>query len=185
MVIFKKIFRKKKQKDIQSKSKLKDKPEVQSQAKKKAKKIKLDDLADINVEEVILAIKKKKQKNISTFEENYAKAVELMGQGKAKKAQDLTTQDVIGYYDIYAKANKLEEEGKLEDAAKIYWKNIYENGTDAPANFKRLLIVLSKIGRKKEELSVAKIYSAFVKEKDREKLERRITKIKKKLNSNH
>jgi len=183
MEILKKIFGKKKRKDIQTKSKLNNEPVIQRRTIK-VKNIALDDLVDINFKEVISVIKRRRENNIKKFEENSAKASELAGQGKFKKAQDLTSQDVLGYYHVYAKANKLEKEEKLEEAAKIYWKNIYENGTDAPANFKRLLIVLSKIGRKKDELSVAKIYSAFVKEKDREKLERRITNIKKKLNSN-
>jgi hypothetical protein len=88
---------------------------------------------------------------------------------------------VVAYFPVYQKAEKLEKEGNLEEAAKIYWSNIYENGTDAPANFKRLLIVLSKLGRKKEELAVAKIYSSFVKEKELEKLKKRIINIEKKL----
>jgi hypothetical protein len=79
------------------------------------------------------------------------------------------------------KQKSWEKEGKLEEAAKIYWSNIYENGTDAPANFKRLLIVLSKLGRKKEELTVAKLYTSFVKDKELDKLKKRILNIEKKL----
>jgi len=182
MEIFKKLFGKKEQKDTQAESGLKEEPNTQSQTFE-AKNITLDELTGINVKEVISAIKKKREDNIKKFEEIYSKAEKLIRQGKIQKAQELTSQDVLSYFHVYKKAEKLEKEGSLEEAAEIYWSNIYENGTDAPANFKRLLIILSKLDRKKEELSVAKIYSDFVKEKDREKLERRIENIRSKIDS--
>lgn len=121
----------------------------------------LNQLAEIDLDEAVSKIKEKRKEN--------------------QKAQKSTSKDVLGYFSVYAKAEKLEKEGKLEDAAIIYWKNIYENGSDAPANFKRLLIVLSKLKRKKEELSVALIFSSFVNGKEKDKIEKRIANIKKKL----
>jgi hypothetical protein len=182
--IFKKIFGKKEQKDTPAESNLKEEPNTQNQTFE-AKNITLDELTGINVKEIISVIKKKRENNIKKFEEIYAKAEKLISQGKVQKAQDLTSQDVLSYFPVYKKAEKLEKEGNLEEAAEIYWSNIYKNGTDAPANFKRLLIVLSRLDRKKEELSVAKIYSAFVKGKDREKLERRIENIRNKIDSDN
>lgn len=180
MGLFKKIFGKKEQRAPQTKSKLKHESQRQDQIFE-VKNITIDELAEINIDKVVSTINKKRENNQSKFDENYEKAKTLIKKGQTKKAQELTSQDVIGYFPIYRKAEKLEKEGKLEEAAKIYWSNLYDNGTDAPANFKRLLIVLSKLGRKQEELSVAKIYSSFVKEKDREKLKSRIINIEKKL----
>jgi len=177
MGIFKKIFGTKEQND--SSRKIKEKPMPKDL---KSKAISLDELADITTDEAVSMILKKRKNNRREFESNYDKAKTIIRKGQTQKAQELTSQDVLGYFHVYQKAEKLEKEGNLEKAAKIYWSNIYENGTDAPANFKRLLIVLRKLGRKKEELTVAKIYSAFVKEKELQKLKKRIINIEKKLN---
>lgn len=180
MGIFKNLFGKKGQKDPPSKSR--NEPELENQ-KTKVKAIPLNELADINIDKAVSTIRNKRKDNQRKFKSNYEKAKALIRKGQTQKAQELTSQDVVAYFPVYQKAEKLEKEGNLEEAAKTYWSNIYENGTDAPANFKRLLIVLSKLGRKKEELSVAKIYSSFVKEKELDKLKKRISNIKKKINS--
>lgn len=153
MGIFKKIFGKRDQKASTTEPNSGSGIQVSS----------LDQLTEMDIDEAVSKIKEKRKQN--------------------QKAQKLTSEDVTGYFQVYSSAEKLEKAGKLEDAAKTYWRNIFENGTDAPANFKRLLIVLSKLGRKKEELSVALIYLAFVKEKEREKIKKRIENIRKKLDS--
>ena len=180
MGIFKKIFGKKEKKTHQINSKSIDELPSQGQAFQ-VENVKLDQLADINIDKAVSTIRNKRIDNQRKFESNYEKAKALIKKGQTQKAQELTSQDVLGYFPVYQKAEKLEKEGKLEEAAKIYWSNIYENGTDAPANFKRLLIVLSKLGRKKEELTVAKLYTSFVKDKELDKLKKRILNIEKKL----
>lgn len=176
MGIFKKLFGKKEQKDPQSKLRNEPQPKVY-----KINAISLNDLADINIDKAISTIRNKRKDNQRKFKSIYEEAKELIRKGQTQKAQELTSQDVVSYFTVYQKAEKLEKEGNLEEAGKVYWSNIYENGTDAPANFKRLLIVLSKLGRKKEELSVAKIYTYFIKKKELEKLKKRIINIEKKI----
>lgn len=173
MGIFKKIFGKRDQKASTTEPNSGSGIQVSS----------LDQLTEMDIDEAVSKIKEKRKQNQKKFNENYKKAESLINKGQYQKAQKLTSEDVTGYFQVYSSAEKLEKAGKLEDAAKTYWRNIFENGTDAPANFKRLLIVLSKLGRKKEELSVALIYLAFVKEKEREKIKKRIENIRKKLDS--
>ncbi|MCJ7648237.1 MAG: hypothetical protein MUP85_06460 [Candidatus Lokiarchaeota archaeon] len=67
----------------------------------------------------------------------------------------------MGYYPVYAEAEKKEKAGKLEEAAELYWTNISTNGTDAPGNFYRLMIILKKLGRLSERSKVSEIYDKF------------------------
>jgi hypothetical protein len=43
----------------------------------------------------------------------------------------------------------------------LYWTNISTNGTDAPANFTQLMIILKKLGRLSEALKVSEIYDKY------------------------
>ncbi len=138
-------------------------------------------LKDISVKEAVEHIKNKRAENRRRFDENYKKAEKLINSGKFDEAQKLTQADVLGYYPVYAEAEKKEKEGKLEEAAELYWRNIYVNGTDAPANFRKLLTISRKLGRLSDELKVAEIYLKFVNKNDYAKIEKRIESIKKKM----
>lgn len=138
-------------------------------------------LESISVEEAIEHIRNKRAENRRKFDENYKKAEKLIESSKFDEAQKLTQEDILGYYPVYAEAEKMEKADELEKAAELYWRNIYINGTDAPANFKRLLIVLSKVGRLSDELKVTEIYLKFVNKNDYAKIEKRIEGIKKKM----
>lgn len=138
-------------------------------------------LENISVKEAVEHIKNKRTENKRKFDENYKKAEKLIESGKFEEAQKLTQEDVLGYYPVYAEAEKKEKAGNLEEANELYWRNIYTNGTDAPANFNRLLSVLSKLGRLSDELKVAEIYLQFVNQNDYPKIEKRIEGIKRKL----
>lgn len=138
-------------------------------------------LENISVEEAVEHIKNRRIENRRKFDENYKKAEKLIESGKFEEAQNLTHEDVLGYYPIYAEAEKKERAGKLEEASELYWKNIYTNGTDALANFNRLLIVLKKLDRLSDELKVAEIYLNYVNESDYPKIGKRIEDIKRKL----
>lgn len=107
------------------------------------------------VRKAIKIIKKKRKRNKEIFNENYNQAMKLIDKGKAKKAQKLTSPDVLDYVEVYNKAKSFEDEGNFEKAADLYWHNIIDNGTDAPANFNRLLIVLRKLERYEDELKIA------------------------------
>ncbi len=86
----------------------------------------------------------------------------------------------MGGYPLYQKAEMAEKKGNLEKAAKIYWENIFDNGTDARGNFDRLLIVLNRLGSLEEELKVAEIYLEFNEIKsERERISKRISRINK------
>jgi len=141
----------------------------------------MSNLENIPVEEAIEHIKNKRIENRRKFDENYKRAEKLIESGKFEEAQKLTQEDVLGYYPDYAEAEKKEKAGKLEEAAELYWRNIYTNGTDAPASFKRLLIVLRKLGRLSDELKVAEIYLKFVNKSDYPNIEKRIEGIKVKM----
>jgi len=137
-------------------------------------------ISKFRVEKMVKIIEKKRAKNRTEFNKNYEKAIRFIKAGKDKKAQELSSTDVLGYYSVYAEAEKKEKQGDLRSAAKLYWKNIFVNGTDAPANFRRLLIVLGKLGEFEDELKVARVYLHFVGDRDRLWLDRRIKKLQKK-----
>jgi hypothetical protein len=158
-----------------------EKPFESISIKEEKEETKIFDLKTSSVKEVVKYIKKKRIANKRKFDENYKKAEKLIESGKFKEAQKLTREDVLGYYPVYAEAEKKEKAGKLEEAAELYWRNIYTNGTDGPANFKRLLIVLGKLGRLSDELKVAEIYLKFINKSDYPKIEKRIKGIKGKM----
>jgi hypothetical protein len=125
--------------------------------------IKIFDLKTSLVGEIVEYIKKKRIKNRRKFDENYKKVSKLIDSGKFEEVQKATQEDVLGYYPVYVEAEKKEKAGKLEEAAELYWINISTNGTDVPANFYRLMIILKKLGRLSEELKVSEIYDHFFK----------------------
>lgn len=127
-------------------------------------------LKNISVKEVVEHIKNKRIENERINDEIWERAKKLMELGFWEEVQKLTQRDVLGYYPFYVEAEEIEKAGKLEKAAELYWRNIYINGTDAPANFKRLLIVLSKLGQLSDELKVAEIYLKFVRKNDYPKI---------------
>jgi len=81
----------------------------------------------------------------------------------------------------YRRALALEKRGDLISAAKLYWKNIYKHGTDAPANFNRLLTVLHKLELYEDELNVALVFQSFVSKAYEERLNKRIERLRKKI----
>jgi len=122
---------------------------------------KIFDLKTSSVEEIVEYIKNKRIANRRKFHENHKKAEKLVESGKFDEAQKLTQKDVVVYYHVYAEAEKKEKAGKLEEAAELYWINISTNGTDAPANFTRLMVILKKLGRLSEALKVSEIYDKY------------------------
>ncbi|MEX1014919.1 MAG: hypothetical protein WDZ80_07225 [Candidatus Paceibacterota bacterium] len=145
----------------------------------------LNQLSELDVKGAIAKIKGKRKQNQKALDDHYKRASDLNSKGESEKALELiqggAVSDILSYSSVTDKAYKLETAGKLEQAAKVYWINIYENGSDLPYNFKRLMIILSKLKRKKEELTVAKINCAFVSDSYREKIEKRISNIEKKI----
>ena len=122
---------------------------------------KIFDLKTCSVEEIVEYIMNKRMANRRKFHENYIKAEKLIESGKFEEAKKLTRKDVVVYYHVYAEAEKKEKAGKLEEAAELYWTNIATNGTDAPANFTRLMTILKKLGRLSEALKVSEIYDKY------------------------
>lgn len=138
-------------------------------------------LFNIDTNSAIETIKHQRILNHKQFKLNCKKVRELIDQGKFNQASNLSNKDLLGYFHIYQMAKNIEEEGNLERAANLYWENIYKNGTDAPANFNRLLIVLNKLKLYEEELKIANIFLAFINEGQIEKLNRRIEKLRKRI----
>jgi len=142
-------------------------------------------ISKLSVEKIVEIIENKRAKSKRKFDKNYEKIDKLIKAGKWKKPELISKfdKDVLGYYPIYAKAEKKEKQGNLRAAAKLYWKNIFVNGTDAPANFRRLLIVLDKLNELEDELKVARVYLHFVGDRDQLWLGRRIKRLQKKLSA--
>jgi len=138
-----------------------DKPFESISKKEEKEETKIFDLKTSLIEEVVENIKNKRIANRRKFHENLIKAEKLIESGKFEEAQKLTQEDVIVYYHVYAEAEKKEKAGKLEEAAELYWTNISINGTDAPANFTRLMVILKKLGRLSEALKVSEIYDKY------------------------
>lgn len=128
------------------------------------------------------SIKEKRKKNNEKYDNNIKRALELIGEGKSLQAQRLSEKDVQGFYEYYVMAENEEKSGNLKEAANIYWYNIFHNGTDAPANFTRLMILLRKMDEFELELKVANLFKNFVHHSDIDKLEKRIATIQKKIN---
>jgi hypothetical protein len=138
-------------------------------------------LEDISIEDAIQHIENKRTKNSNKAERLDERVDKLFDKDMLLEAQELISKDVTSYYHVYAEAKAQEKAGNLTKAARIYWKNIYVNGTDAPANYKKLLIVLRKLNRLKDELKVAQIYEHFLDDAiDVQKIQKRIESIKKK-----
>jgi len=138
-----------------------DQPSELTSNEEEKEEIKIFDLKTCSVEEIVKYIKKKRIANRRKFDENYEKAFKLIDSGKDEEAQKLIREDVLGYYPVYTDAEKKEKAGKLEEAAELYWTNISTNGTDAPGNFYRLMVILKKLGRLSERLKVSEIYNKF------------------------
>ena len=83
-----------------------DKPFESISKKEEKEETKIFDLKTILIEEVVEYIKKKRIANKRKFDENYKKAFELIDSGKSEEAQKLTQEDVLGYYPVYAEAEK-------------------------------------------------------------------------------
>ena len=139
----------------------KDQPFEFISKKEEKKETKIFDLKTSSVEEILENMKNKRIANRRKFHENLIKAEKLIEFGKFVEAQKLTREDVVVYYHVYAEAEKKEKAGKLEEAAELYWTNISTNGTDAPANFTRLMVILKKLGRLSEALKVSEIYDKY------------------------
>jgi len=139
----------------------KDQPFEFISNKEEKEETKIFDLKTSSVEEIVEYMKDKRIANRRKFHKNHIKAEKLIESGKFEEAQKLTREDVVVYYHVYAEAEKKEKAGKLEEAAELYWTNISTNGTDAPANFTQLMIILKKLGRLSEALKVSEIYDKY------------------------
>jgi len=141
-------------------------------------------LTNLNLDDVIKAIKNKQIKNKELFESNYKRARELVGTGASdNEIRKLTEEDVTGYYPIYLKASKMEKSENLEGALDLYWGNIYVNGTDAPGNYERMIVILNKLKRYKDLMFILQLYLACggMREDINEKIIKRISSVEKKI----
>lgn len=107
-------------------------------------------------------------------EKSNAEILESMGK--------IIEEDYLYFYPIYHKSELAEESGDITRASEILWFNIYHNGTSAPGNYNRLMILLRKMGQHNMELKVANIYRKFVvTTNDLETLDKRIAGIEKRI----
>lgn len=141
----------------------------------------LQQITSIEESDIIKQINNKRKENEQKSCDNQDKVEELMHKGKYNDANRLSSLDFLGYLEFYQYAQQEEKNENIKKAAEIYWYNIFNNGTDAPASFDRLLILLRKLKEYEKELIVARVYRNFVNENKYEKIDKRIETIKKKI----
>lgn len=140
-------------------------------------------LEQISVDEAIERIERRRKERRLQLEERNRLAMELIGLGRLKEAKRLIEESTSEQLTMFARAEDCENCGELEEAAKLYWRNIFVNGADATANFKRLMEVLERLERCDCEIKVARIYLHFADRYESETLENRIRQLKSRLSS--
>jgi len=141
------------------------------------------DFEKISVAEAIEHIKKRRIENRNRLEESNRLVMELISLGRLQEAKKLIDEGGSKHYTLFARAEEYENEGNLEAAVDSYWENIYINGADARANYKRLMDVLHKIDCCKGELKVAEIYLNFSDRFEADEIEARIEGLRKMMAS--
>ncbi len=141
------------------------------------------DFDKITVTEAVEHIKRQRAENTSRLEENNRLVMELISLGRLKEAKKLIDEGGSKHYALFAKAEEYENEGNLEAAVDCYWQNIYINGADACANYKRLMDVLQRIDCCEGELKVAEIYLNFSDRFEAEKISARIEELRRMMAS--
>ena len=141
------------------------------------------DFQKISVEEAVEHIKRQRAENTTKLEENNRLVMELISLGRLREAKKLIDEGGSKHYALFAKAEEYENEGQLEEAVDCYWENIYVNGADACANYKRLMDVLHRIDCCEGELKVAEIYLHFSDRYEADKISARIEELRKTMTS--
>jgi hypothetical protein len=140
-------------------------------------------LEKISVDEAIDLIEQRRIEQRERLEERNRLAMELISLGRLREAKRLIEESTSEQLTMFARAEDCENCGELEEAAKLYWHNIFVNGADASANFKRLMDVLERLNRCDCEMKVAKIYLHFADRYESDPLEHKIEKLKGRLTS--
>lgn len=140
-------------------------------------------LERISVDEAIDLIEQRREERRERLEERNRLAMELIGLGRLKEAKKLIEESTSKQLTMFARAEDCENCGELEEAAKLYWHNIFVNGADASANFKRLMDVLERLNRCDCEMKVAKIYLHFADRFESGPLENKIEELKGRMTS--
>lgn len=141
------------------------------------------DFEKISVDEAVEHIKRRRAECRNRLEENNRLVMELISLGRLKEAKRLIDEGGSRHYALFAKAEEYENEGNLEAAVDCYWENIYVNGADACANFKRLMDVLRRIDCCEGELKVAEIYLNFSDRFETEEISARISELRRTMAS--
>jgi hypothetical protein len=141
------------------------------------------DFENIHVKEVIDHIRHRREENRLKLEETNKLVMELIRLGRLAEAKRLIDESASKPFTLYAKAEEHENGGDLEYAAELLWENIYANGADAAANFKKLMDILRKLECCEGELKVAEIYLHFTDRFGVEEILARIENLRKMLAS--
>ena len=141
------------------------------------------DFEKISVTDAVEHIKRRRAENTVKLEENNRLVMELISLGRLKEAKRLIDEGGSKHYTLFAKAEEYESEGNLEAAADCYWENIYTNGADACANYKKLMDVLHRIDCCAGELKVAEIYLNFSDRYEADEISMRIEELRKMMAS--
>ncbi|MCK4351500.1 MAG: hypothetical protein KAX13_11605 [Candidatus Krumholzibacteria bacterium] len=140
-------------------------------------------LEKVSVEEAIDLIELRRDERRIKLEERNRLAMELISLGRLKEAKRLIEKSTSEQLTMFARAEDCENCGEIEEAAKLYWHNIFMNGADASANFKRLMNILERLEKCDFEMKVAKIYLHFADRYESGPLEHRIEELKSRLAS--
>ncbi|HER44210.1 MAG TPA: hypothetical protein ENO08_07100 [Candidatus Eisenbacteria bacterium] len=136
------------------------------------------DFETISVMEAVEHIKARRAECRGRLEENNRLVMELIRLGRLKEAKKLIDEGGSRHYALFAKAEEYEKAGNLEAAVGCYWENIYVNGADASANYKRLMNLLHRIDCCEGELKVAEIYLNFSDRFEADEIASRISELR-------
>lgn len=140
-------------------------------------------LEKISVKDAIDLIEQRRDERRIKLEERNRFAMELISLGRLREAKKLIEESTSEQLTMFARAENCENCGELEEAAKLYWHNIFVNGADASANFKRLMDILERLDKCDCEMKVAKIYLHFADRYESGPLEHKIDELKNRLAS--
>lgn len=138
---------------------------------------------DISVEDAIEHIRQRRAENRRKLEETNKLVMELIGLGRFKEAKRLIEENASSHFTLFARAEEREKCGDLEEAAELLWENIYINGADVLADYKKLMEILRKLECYIGELKVAEIFLHFADRFGSDGISLRIEELRKMLAS--
>lgn len=133
----------------------------------------IEQLIEHPPEIIVRHIMKTRKQNLQNFHDLSDIRIKLIRIEEFNLHNEAAQIDLLGFYQNYVKAKEAEDHGDNPKAIHLYWDNIYRFGTDAPANFDRLLILLRKEQMYMHEMALIAVFIPFASDGKAEKLLKR------------